>query len=209
MGGVESQDSPLSRSELLAFRGEAETGTTPVFSNVVLEKVGRNSESLQCRCDGPWPYPTDWGSEQIYRFPANRIVAAFFGTPNLLDAQVEGCARIDHQRVWRDVVGQGWRGPCEAAHEMRLGQSVTVMVRPEDARIASASSGAGEQELTWSGRIKQTTFRGATRSIVVQTDNGQLNVDASALQHFAIGDDVSVVVPQRAAWALPREEAIR
>src|ERR1700752_2666405 len=38
------------------------------------------------------------GPEEIYRFPANRRVAAFFGTPNLLDAQVEACARIDHQR---------------------------------------------------------------------------------------------------------------
>ena len=32
--------------------------------------------------------------EEIYRYPANRTVAAFFGTPNLLDANVEGvCAR--------------------------------------------------------------------------------------------------------------------
>jgi iron(III) transport system ATP-binding protein len=145
--------------------------------------------------------------EEIYRFPANRVVAAFFGTPNLLDAQVDGCVRIDHQRVRLDVVGKGWRGPCEAADEMRLGQLVTVMVRAEDARIASAGSSAGEQELRWSGRIKTATFRGATRSIVVQTDNGLLNVDASAFHDFAIGDDVSVVVPQRAAWALPREEA--
>lgn len=147
--------------------------------------------------------------EEIYRFPANRTVAAFFGTPNLLDAEVEACARIDHQRVRLDVVGQGWRGPCEAAHEMRLGQPVTVMVRPEDARIASAGSGAGDQELRWSGRIKRTTFRGATRSVVVQTDNGQLNVDASAFHNFAVGDDVSVVVPQQAAWALPSEKAAR
>jgi iron(III) transport system ATP-binding protein len=52
-----------------------------------------------------------------------------------------------------------------------------------------------------------TAFRGATRSIVVQTDTGHLNVDASASNNYAIGDNVSVVVPQQAAWAVPKEEA--
>lgn len=146
--------------------------------------------------------------EEIYRFPANRTVAAFFGTPNLLDARVEACARIDDRHVRLDVIGQGWRGPCRAAKEVRLGQVVTVMVRPEDACIVSPSSSAGEQELAWSGRITHATFRGATRSIVVQTDHGVFNVDASASRALAIGDDVSVVVSQQAAWALPREEAV-
>ncbi|TCU73357.1 TOBE domain-containing protein [Bradyrhizobium sp. R2.2-H] len=142
--------------------------------------------------------------EEIYRFPASRTVAAFFGTPNLLDAEVKACTRIDGRRVRLDVVGQGWGGRCEAAHEARPGQAVTVMVRPEDARIASAGSDAGDQELRWSGRIAHSTFRGATRSIVVQTDNGQLNVDMSAFDAHAIGDNVNVVVSQRAAWAVPR-----
>jgi iron(III) transport system ATP-binding protein len=145
--------------------------------------------------------------EDIYRFPANRTVAAFFGMPNLLDAKVEGCARIDGRRVRLDVVGQGWRGPCEAANEVGLGQSVTVMVRPEDARIASHGSTGGERGLRWSGRVTQMVFRGATRSIIVQTDMGQLNVDAPAFNNHAIGDDVNVVVSQRAAWAVPGEEA--
>nr|WP_158670694.1 ABC transporter ATP-binding protein [Bradyrhizobium guangdongense] len=142
--------------------------------------------------------------EEIYRYPASRTVAAFFGTPNLLDAEVRACARIDGRRVRLDVVGQGWAGRCEASHEARPGQAVTVMVRPEDARIASAGSDAGDQELSWSGRIAHSTFRGATRSIVVQTDNGQLNVDMSAFDAHAIGDNVNVVVSQRAAWAVPR-----
>src|SRR5262245_25848461 len=94
--------------------------------------------------------------EEIYRCPANRTVAAFFGTPNLLDAEVEACSRIDGRRVRLDVVGQGWRGPCEAADEVRPGQTVTVMVRPEDARLAAAGAGATGRELQWSGRIAQT-----------------------------------------------------
>jgi iron(III) transport system ATP-binding protein len=141
--------------------------------------------------------------EDIYRCPANRTVAAFFGTPNLLDAQVTGCARIDGHRVRLEVVGRGWCGPCEAASEVRPGQSVTVMVRPEDARIAPSDSAGGEQGLRWSGRVTHTIFRGATRSIVVETETGDFNVDASAFNNHAIGDNVSVVVSEHAAWAVP------
>ena len=140
--------------------------------------------------------------EDIYRYPANRVVAAFFGTPNLLEASVESCARIDDRRFRLQVVGKGWRGPCEAASEVRPGGTVTVMVRPEDARIAMSRVEAGADELTWSGRIAHTIFRGPTRSIVVQTDDGRLNVDAPPFGNYTIGDNVSIVVAQRAAWAV-------
>lgn len=140
--------------------------------------------------------------EDIYRYPANRIVAAFFGTPNLLEASVESCARVGEGRFRLEVVGRGWRGPCEAANEAQPGQTVTVMVRPEDARIASAGSKGGADELTWSGRIVHTIFRGPIRSIVVQTDDGRLNVDAPPFGNYAVGDNVTVVVSQRAAWGV-------
>jgi iron(III) transport system ATP-binding protein len=138
--------------------------------------------------------------EEIYRYPANRTVAAFFGTPNLLPANVEACARIDGGRVRLDVAGQGWRGRCEAAAEVPAGRAVTVMVRPEDISISSA--GAGNNGLQWSGRIAHTIFRGATRSIFVETEQGRLNVDVPAFGGYAVGDNVTVAVPQSAAWAV-------
>src|SRR5712672_1302070 len=70
--------------------------------------------------------------EDIYRYPVNRTVAGFFGNPNLLDASVAACARLEGDRVQLDVVGQGWAGRCESATEVPPGQTVTVMVRPED-----------------------------------------------------------------------------
>jgi spermidine/putrescine transport system ATP-binding protein len=140
--------------------------------------------------------------EDIYRYPANRTVAAFFGAPNLLEATVESCARIDDRRVRLEVAGRGWRGPCEAANEVPPGQIVTVMVRPEDARIAAAGSEAGAGELTWSGRIVHTIFRGPIRSIIVQTDDGPLNIDAAPFGNYTIGDNVAVMISERAAWAV-------
>jgi iron(III) transport system ATP-binding protein len=147
--------------------------------------------------------------EEIYRFPTKRTVAAFFGTPNLLDAEVEGCERLNGKRVRLNVVGKGWRGSCEAADEARPGEIVTVMVRPEDARIVLPDSGAGEQELKWSGRIAHTTYRGATRSVVVQTENGRLTIDASASCNYSIGDNVNVIAHQHAAWAITKDETLR
>jgi iron(III) transport system ATP-binding protein len=138
--------------------------------------------------------------EEIYRYPANRTVAAFFGTPNLLPANVEACARIDGGRVRLDVAGQGWRGRCEAAAEVPAGRAVTVMVRPEDISISSA--GTGNDGLQWSGRIAHTIFRGATRSIFVETEQGRLNVDVPAFGGYAVGDNVTVAVAQNAAWAV-------
>ena len=140
--------------------------------------------------------------EEIYRYPASRTVAAFFGTPNLLEANVEACARLDGRRVRLEVAGRGWRGSCAAAREVRPGQAVTVMVRPEDARIASPGFAAGGYEFRLSGRVAQTTFRGATRSIAVETDEGRLNVDTPSSADYSIGDTVTVVVPQQAAWAV-------
>jgi iron(III) transport system ATP-binding protein len=137
--------------------------------------------------------------EEIYRYPANRTVAGFFGTPNLLTANVEGCARIDGGKVRLDVAGRGWRGQCEASAEVAAGQTVTVMVRPEDIRI---STGSGDGGLRWSGRIAHTIFRGATRSIFVETEDGRLNVDAPAFGGYAVGDNVTVTAPQNAAWAV-------
>jgi iron(III) transport system ATP-binding protein len=140
--------------------------------------------------------------EDIYRHPANRVVAAFFGTPNLLEASVESCARIDDRRFRLEVAGKGWRGSCETASEVRPGGTVTVMVRPEDARIATSGGEGNADELTWSGRIVHTIFRGPTRSIIVETDGGHLNVDAPPFGGYAVGDNVTVKVSQRAAWAV-------
>jgi iron(III) transport system ATP-binding protein len=39
----------------------------------------------------------------------------------------------------------------------------------------------------------------------VETDNGTLNVDAPAFSSFAVGDNVSISVPEHAAWAVANE----
>jgi iron(III) transport system ATP-binding protein len=40
------------------------------------------------------------------------------------------------------------------------------------------------------------------RSVIVETDGYRLNVDAPAFSKVAVGDNVTVVVPEDAAWAV-------
>jgi len=39
----------------------------------------------------------------------------------------------------------------------------------------------------------------------VQTDDSRLNVDAPPFGGFSVGDNVTVVVPQQSAWAVPEQ----
>ena len=148
--------------------------------------------------------------EDIYRHPVNRTVAAFFGTPNLLDASVEGCRR-NGQGVILDVAGQGWRGRCHAAQELATGARVTVMARAEDARIEpDGARVADDAGLRWSGRIASTIFRGPTRSIFVETDAGRMAVDAPAFGPFTVGDPVTVTLfPNRQPGRLPQTPSLQ
>ncbi|MDE2361266.1 MAG: ABC transporter ATP-binding protein [Hyphomicrobiales bacterium] len=145
--------------------------------------------------------------EEIYRYPANRIVAAFFGAPNLLDAEVETCAPADGSRVELQVAGRGWRGACRAARPLRTGERLVMVVRPEDARILAPGSALAADEFGWAGRIVNTIFRGAIRTIAVETEAGVLNVDAPSTAGHAVGDNVVVAAAQAAAWGVPQAAA--
>ncbi|KGE00871.1 MULTISPECIES: ABC transporter ATP-binding protein [Rhizobium/Agrobacterium group] len=139
-------------------------------------------------------------SEEIYRRPENRQVAAFFGTPNLLNAKVKDCRPNGGQYYKLDVEGQGWSGECHAATEMPRGTDVTVMVRPENLQIREA--GAIEEGLSWSGEISQAIFRGPHRSIMVKTPAQTLHVETPSLAEIGIGRPVTVAAPSDAAWAV-------
>ena len=101
-----------------------------------------------------------------------------------------------------DVVGRGWRGRCEAATEVPAGRAVTVMVRPEDISIASPSPAPMMAACAGPDGSRTRFSAVPTRSIFVETEEGRLNVDAPAFGGYAVGDNVTVAVPQSAAWAV-------
>ena len=90
--------------------------------------------------------------ETIYRRPANRDVAAFFGAPNMLEAKVVDCRPTSEDDCLLTVQGAGWQGHCRASEKFRAGEAVLVMIRPEDVVLAAADVAARAGEIAWPGR---------------------------------------------------------
>ena len=138
--------------------------------------------------------------EEIYQRPTSRAVAAFFGSPNLLNANVTACERRADKRFALGVAGEDWTGHCLAAESFNNGEPVLVLVRPENVHIGK--DGSNGSPMAWSGRIKSSIFRGPRQSIVVETAGLALNVEAPALLSARVGDEVHLNVPPLAAWAI-------
>ena len=145
------------------------------------------------------------GSPQdVYERPANRTVAAFFGSPNFLSGKILQC-EADNGRFRLAIEGAGWRGPCLAGEAFAPGDKVAVMVRPENIRIADKGT-RPEGHIVWAGRIAESIYRGAQRSVLVDAGGQRIHVEAPALQRAETGEDVSLVVEPRAAWAIRQAE---
>jgi iron(III) transport system ATP-binding protein len=129
----------------------------------------------------------------IYARPATRAVAAFFGTPNLLPAKVrivrDGLAQID---------GEGWDGWCAARADVRAGDAVTVVIRPEIVRFGE-SAGAG---IVWKGTVRQRIFRGARNLYAIDAGAVRLSLDAAPDQSFEAGTSVALFADAAHLWAV-------
>ncbi len=138
--------------------------------------------------------------EEIYRRPATRAVAAFFGSPNLLDARVTACEARTDQKFELTVAGNNWTGRCFGGEPFAAGEPVLVLVRPENMHIGP--NGSSGSPMAWSGRITSSIFRGPRQSMVVEAGGLKLNVEAPALLGARIGDEIRIEVPPVGAWAI-------
>jgi iron(III) transport system ATP-binding protein len=139
--------------------------------------------------------------ETVYRRPASRDVAAFFGTPNLIDAKVTGCRPADGEYVLSVECSSGY-GDCRADRAFGVGEPVLVMVRPEDVTLAANGTAASSGQLTWTGKVVDGVFRGPRRSLAVETARLRFNVDCPATRAAAVGEAVTLLVDAGNAWAL-------
>ena len=78
--------------------------------------------------------------EIVYRRPASREVASFFGTPNLIEAAVTDCRPTANGEHRLTIEGANGRGECSAGQAFRPGDAVLVVVRPEDVALAPPDS---------------------------------------------------------------------
>ena len=135
--------------------------------------------------------------EEIYQRPLSQAVASFFGLPNLLPATVVNCARLDDADFALSVRGSGWEGMCRAAEARAAGADVLVMVRPENVRVAE---GARQANGVLSGRVVQSSFHGARRSVTVKVNGSLMHAEVPAMT--PLSEQVTLTIDEKAAWAL-------
>jgi iron(III) transport system ATP-binding protein len=140
--------------------------------------------------------------ETVYRRPANREVAAFFGTPNLIEASVAASQPATDGEWLLTVEGQGWRGTCRAGSAFGQGDKVLLVVRPEDVALAGpGATPAGK--FAWAGRVVDGIFRGPRRSLTVEAAGLRFNAECPATRAISIGEPVTLLMDAENTWAIP------
>jgi iron(III) transport system ATP-binding protein len=140
--------------------------------------------------------------EDVYRRPANREVAAFFGMPNLIEATVTATEVAAADEHLLTIEGSGWRGQCRAGRAFNAGDKVLVVVRPEDATLAAAEVTVAERQFGWRGRVVGDVFRGPRRSLSIETSVLRFKVECPATQAIDVGQNATVLVDSHNAWAI-------
>ncbi len=139
--------------------------------------------------------------EDIYLRPANVDVARFLGSPNVHKVRVKDASRIDERTFSCTVVGDGgWIGQCRSAEEFKANDEAMIVVRPESLRVDSslASSGA----TIWRGRVADSIFRGAHRSVVVDCAGQRMTVEAAGTCAISTGNEITMSADPSHIWAL-------
>ena len=136
--------------------------------------------------------------EILYRQPANELVARFLGFRNLVEGVVAGAEGIN------SVLGMLY--PQKII--VPPGTWVTVLLRPEGARIIDAGHIADSGETVIRGMVKQRTFKGGHFNLTVQTDPGTvLSFDFTLdAQPPAVGQNVRLLLRTSAMVLIPGTE---
>ena len=135
--------------------------------------------------------------ETIYTRPANRIVAAFVGAPNLLAAKTREVRQAAGGTL-AHVEADGWDGWCAGPHDLAAGEPVTVIVRPE----AIQFGGRPATGITWKGTVVQRFFRGARNVYMVEVAAQRFTVDAPPDQPRMPGSEVTLSVDAGQTWVV-------
>jgi iron(III) transport system ATP-binding protein len=134
---------------------------------------------------------------EVYRRPANRLVADFMGLVNLLPARV-----LEAQEEQATILAAGeLKLDAILPDGLAPGDSVEVAIRPEDIRL-HALPAIGRGPL---GKISDRTFLGNISEYYVTLECGStLRVQTHPRDHFAVGDPVAIEIDARQCSVFPR-----
>jgi iron(III) transport system ATP-binding protein len=123
--------------------------------------------------------------EEVYRRPANKLVADFMGLVNVLPAKVmvaNGECLVD--------AGGGLRLAVAVPPDCTDGEEVDLAVRPENVRLM----GHSEPPEAVGKIVDETVLGNLTEYYVTLASGPTLRVQTHPLQKFAIGDSVGVAI---------------
>ena len=103
--------------------------------------------------------------EEIYHTPASIFVAGFIGSANMMP----GVLDTSSERPIA-VLESGRRLAVQSSGEIRAGDPVTVMIRPE--RMHAVAGGGDTDEHSIDGVVTHGIFQGSTVRLVVQSSEG-------------------------------------
>jgi len=151
----------------------------------------------------------------VYEDPQNLYVARFVGEINILRAEV-----VEQSTDRARVRAQGLDVFMRTKHQFTPGDSVHILLRPEDLRVETLKDLAEDPELEDSfsrnrslvGTVEETIYKGATYDVAVRLDDGVLimateffNEDDETV-YFRAGDRVAVSWVEGWEVVLPHEE---
>jgi len=151
----------------------------------------------------------------VYEDPQNLYVARFVGEINILGAKV-----VEQSADRARVRAQGLDVFMRTKHQFAPGDSVHILLRPEDLRVETLQDLAEDPELEDSfsknrslvGTVEETIYKGATYDVAVRLDDGVLimateffNEDDETV-YFRAGDRVAVSWVEGWEVVLPHEE---
>jgi ABC-type Fe3+/spermidine/putrescine transport system ATPase subunit len=133
--------------------------------------------------------------ETLYRQPANELVARFLGFRNLVEGVVAEAEGIN------SVLGMLYPQKITASP----GSRVTVLLRPEAAKLIDGNYELHPGETAISGMVTERTFKGGYFKLTIQTDTGPVfNFDFAHEAHPpAAGRSVRLVLRPSAMALIP------
>jgi iron(III) transport system ATP-binding protein len=139
--------------------------------------------------------------QELYRRPADRQVAAFFGTPNFIEARVLAtrAGERGHRIEFEAELGRGW---CTAPASARIGDVIQIVLRPEDLTLVDAGASAAADALTIEGEVTDSVFRGGRASLVVDTGASRVGIDLPSSQIPATGSRIRAEARFDTLWAV-------
>jgi spermidine/putrescine transport system ATP-binding protein len=103
---------------------------------------------------------------EIYEAPVNMFVASFIGESNVFKAKI-----LQESGEYRYIASILERErEIHTNQRFEVGETVNVMVRPEDLRIDCSSSG---ERKGFPGKILERNYTGQTLNSLIQLENGQ------------------------------------